>query len=271
MATKYSKIEEEVIFLRAITDLIDSMVNHAVLQVVGASPDANILFHTSTDQRLFNILLVDLLSTSDKRLVGRRVPYLAALTEICNEPSFDVRGSVEGLRVATASFVDWLAFEPTVEAWLPSIDREVELTMPRSTFLRICGNLSKHSILRQSRPAEEVQLLLEKSGVSLTLDEAVLALEDFYQRFHTDILNYHASAIAEMLTQIQWGVYYYLLPEYERSYVFECGEFAKYRFTYPEGVEQSLAKSLYWDLMNDVRRKPIMNRFVVTKHLKSRY
>jgi hypothetical protein len=271
MATSYSKIEVEVIFLRAITDLIDSMVNFAVFQVVGMSPDANILFHTSTHQKLFNILLVDLLSTSDKRLVGRQVSYLDALRGICNQPSFDVASSIANLRSAVASFTDWLSFEPTVDVWLPSADSEVQLTLPRSTFIRICGNVSKHSILRQSRPAEELRALLEQAGVSLTLDGAVLALEDFFERFHTDIFNYHASRIAELLNEIQWGVYDYLLPEYQRSYVYEGGAMRKYHFCYPDEVRSDLAKSLYWDLMNWIRRKPIVERFAVTKYLKMRY
>jgi hypothetical protein len=58
-----SPIEEEVVFLKAITDLIDNMVNFEVLSVVGISPDTNILFHTGIHQRFFNILLVDRLST----------------------------------------------------------------------------------------------------------------------------------------------------------------------------------------------------------------
>lgn len=271
MTTPYSKAEEEIIFLRAITDLIDSMVNFSIFQVVGESPDANILFHTSTHQKLFNILLVDLLSASDKRLVRRQVSYLDALRGICNQPSFDVNGSIANLQSAVAAFTEWLAFEPTVDVWLPSANSEVKLTLPRSAFIRICGNVSKHSILRQSRPAEELRALLDRAGVSLTLDGSVLALEDFFERFHSDIFNYHASRIVELLNEIQWGAYNYLLPEYQRSYVYEGGAMKKYHFCYPDEVQSDLAKSLYWDLMNWIRREPIIKMFTVTKYLKMRY
>ncbi len=104
MATDYNRTETEVIFLRAITDLIDSMVNLAMLEVLGTSPDANILFHTAEHQKMFNILLVDLLSESDKSLVGRQVPYPRALSDICEQPSFEAGGSVEHLRTAVATF-----------------------------------------------------------------------------------------------------------------------------------------------------------------------
>lgn len=53
-------IEEEVVFLKAIKEMIDSMVNFAMLSLQGSDPDASVLFKTSMHQRLFNILLVDL-------------------------------------------------------------------------------------------------------------------------------------------------------------------------------------------------------------------
>ncbi len=156
--------------------------------------------------------------------------------------------------------------------WSPSPDSELQVTLSRETFIRICGNVSKHSLLRQSRPAAKLKSLFEKAGASsLTLDEAVLAMEEFYERFHTDIFNYHASTIAEMLNEIQWAVYEYLRPEYERSYVSDGGSPQKYHFLYPEEVRLSLPRALYWDLMNWVRRGPIVPRFTVTKYLKMRY
>jgi hypothetical protein len=271
MAQSYSKIETEIIVLRAVTDLIDSMVNCSIFEVVGESPDANIIFHTSTHQKLFNILLVDLLSKPDDRLVGYHVPYLIALHGICEKPEFDVNGSIAGLKSAVASLTDWLTFEPTVDAWLPSISSEVRLTLPRSSFIRICGNISKHSLLRQSQPAKELKALLERAGVFVTLDDAVLALVDFYERFHMDIFNYHSSTIVELLNDIQWGTYQYLIPEYQRSYVYDGGPMMKYHFSPSQKIQSGLAKLLYEDLMNWIRRKPLVNQFTVTRYLKMRY
>jgi hypothetical protein len=65
-------IEEEVILLKAVKELIDSMVNFEVLDVVGSDPDCNILFRTMTHQRFFNIVLVDFLSRTDKRASVRQ-------------------------------------------------------------------------------------------------------------------------------------------------------------------------------------------------------
>lgn len=268
----YTKIEEEIIFLNAITDLIDEMVNHTMFIIVGDPPDQEIRFHTSIHQKLFNILLVDLLSKSDKKLVGKDELYTDALKRICDQPSFIIDDSIHDLQVATSTLIDWLGTKMTAHVWLPSLDADVHLSMERSTFIRICGNLSKHSFLRQSWPAQQLKGLLEQAGKQVSLAEATLALEEFYERFHTDILNYHGSTIVEMLNAIQWGVHEYLLPQYRRSHVsLDEEELGKYRLDYPEGITSAIAKSLYWDLMNDVRRKPYVEKFSATKYLKMRY
>lgn len=51
-------IEEEVILLKAVKEFIDSMVNFEMLQIYGSDPDSNILFNTSTHQKLFNVILL---------------------------------------------------------------------------------------------------------------------------------------------------------------------------------------------------------------------
>lgn len=154
---------------------------------------------------------------------------------------------------------------------MPSIDTETTLKLTRIAFLKMCGNIAKHNFLRLIGAAEELKEILSRNSVQIGLDEAVLALEDFYRWFHDDILNYHASVIAEFLNNIRWGIYEYLQPEFQRSIVWGSREPPKYRYTYPAGVTSSLARSYYWDLMNDVRRPPYVRRFQVTRWLKLRY
>ena len=60
-------IEQEIIILKAVKELIDSMVNFELMSLVGDDPDSNILFKSSIHQKLFNIILVDFLSRTDKR------------------------------------------------------------------------------------------------------------------------------------------------------------------------------------------------------------
>ena len=148
---------------------------------------------------------------------------------------------------------------------------QTTLKISRISFLKMCGNISKHNFLRSVGVAEELKKTLAASGVEVTLDYALFALADFYERFHTDILNYHSSTIAEFLNNIRWGIYEYMQPEFRRSIVGVGGDPPKYRYIYPKGVTFSFVKECYWELMNEVRSAPYMRRFAVTKWLKLRY
>jgi hypothetical protein len=268
----FTDIEEEIVFLKAVHDLIGSMVNYEVLSVVGTDPDSNIIFHTMTHQRFFNITLVDFLSMTDKAAPTTRKSYLGAMRAIAANPHFDVGGSVAALRTASEEFADWLNQEVEIDVWMPSINADVTLKLTRLDFLKMCGDISKHSFLRAVGVAKELQQLLEAGGRPTTLEEALLALPDFDGRFHTDILNYHASTIAEFLNNIRWGIYEYLQPEHNRSIVRDNpGDPARYRFTYPADVTSEFVRQCYWDLMNEMRRPPCMPRFKVTRYLKLSY
>ncbi len=153
---------------------------------------------------------------------------------------------------------------------MPSIDVQSQLKMRRVEFLKLCGNVTKHSFLRSAGFAEALRSLLDKSGHKITLDQALLALGDFYERFHTDILSYHASTLAELLNNIRWGIYEYLNPEYKASVKFEMGSPA-YHYVIPEFVTSDFARTCYWDLLNEVRSEPCMRRFEATRWLKQRY
>ena len=266
-----SDVEEEVILLKAVKELIDSMVNFEVLDLYGSDPESNILFKSTTHQRFFNIILVDFLSRTDKKAFIKQTSYLGALKKISTTPNFDVNSSVTSLSDATYEFSDWLEQKIEVQAWLPSIDTETTLSLCRITFLKMCGDISKHNFLRAIGVAEDLKKVLSESGVPVELDDALLSLADFYERFHTDILNYHASTIAQFLNNIRWGIYEYLQPEFKRSIVWESSNPPKYRFTYPERISSRLAKECYWEIMNEVHSPPYVRRFQVTKWLKLRY
>ena len=267
----FSGAEREVIFLKAVKELIDEMVNYEVFDLNGSDPESQIMFHSITHQRFFNIILVDFLSRSDKKVIGEQQSYLGAIQSICQNPSFNEGNSIESLSCATDEFVTWLEQEIQAEIWLPSIETDTILSIKRIEFLKICGNISKHNFSRLSGVANDVVKILVRNNINVGLEEALLVLDEFYERFHTDILNYHSSTIAEFLNNIRWGIYEYLQPEFCRSIVWESGNSPMYKYTYPESIQNKFAKSCYWDLMNEVRSVPYMRRFRVTKWLKLRY
>ena len=270
MAIKYSGIEQEVIILKAVKELIDSMVNFELMSLLGNGPDSEIAFKDYTHQRFFNIILVDFLSRSDKRGPIKQTSYLGGLREIVNNPYFDENNSAHNLKVATQEFKEWLEQEVEVDVWLPSIDKETKLKILRFDFLKMTGDISKHNYLRAIGVAEELKEILSKSGITVDINEALLALAEFYERFQ-DILGYHSSTIAEFLNNIRWGIYDYLQPEFNKSIVWEGGDPPKYHYTYPKEIQSEFAKACYWELMNEVRSKPYMRKFKVNKWLKLRY
>jgi hypothetical protein len=266
-----SNIEQEIIILKAVKELIDSMVNYEMMSLVGNDPDSNILFNSSTHQRFFNIVLVDFLSRTDRKAPIKQTSYLGAMKDISEGPSFNVNDSIRPLHEATHRFIAWLEQEVEVDVWLPSIDMQTTLNISRISFLKMCGNISKHNFLRSVGVAEELQKTLADNGVPVTMEDSLLALSDFYDRFHIDILNYHSSTIAEFLNNIRWGIYEYMQPELRRSIVWEGGDPPKYRYIYPNAVTSRFAKECYWELMNEVSSAPYMRKFTVTKSLKLRY
>jgi hypothetical protein len=264
-------IEEEVVFLKAANDGIASMVNCEMLTVHNDPSGSTILFASAEHQRSFNILLADFLSRTDRRAPVRRKSFLGALRHISTQPQFNATDSVGALRNATTAFVQWLEHSPVIEVWLPSIEKQVSIQVPRRTYLKMSGDIAKHDLLRLIGVAEELRNALQAAGIKVDQEDALLALDDFYERFHTDILNYHGSTLVEFLNDIRWGIQDYLTPEYRRSYTPEGGTPPMYRYDYPTGVRGKFARQRYWDLMNDVRAGPYFPRFVAHRSLKMRY
>lgn len=271
MPLELTPIEEEVVFLKATLDAINSMVNFSVMSLHGTDPESTILFETRTHQQFFNVALVDFLSRTDKKAPVRQASYLGALQKIADSPLFSIENSVDDLRSVTTEFVNWLEAEITVDVWFPSIELRAPLRVPRIQYIKMTGDLSKHNLLRSVGVAEDLQQLLAGQGVQIGLDAAMLALDDFYEWFHDHVLNYHSSTLAEYLNNLRWGVHNYLGPEFSRSIVWSDGSPSMYRYTYPAGVESKFGRENYWKLMNLVRSKPYMRRFHVTKWQKLRY
>ena len=214
-------------------------------------------------------------------LTGSFFKILSAEDEFSNEEikeitdrlqEFDQNNSINSLSTYVDEFSTWLERAVVVEkVWLPSIDLEINLSIKRVEFIKICGNISKHNFSRLSGVAKELQIIFERNNATLDDDEALVIIDEFYEWFHDDIFSYHSSAIAEFLNNIRWGIYEYLQPEHQRSIVATDGHPIKYRYTYPDKVRKKFAQTCYWGLMNEIRSRPYMEKFQVTKYLKMRY
>jgi hypothetical protein len=273
----YTDIEKEIIVLRAVWDLIDGMVNYVIFCKGHGTLDAELKFNSAETQRLFNILLADFLSRPGRGEFDLSSPagpkktdytFLFDLLRICNDSKLNSLST--SILIPVQEFIDWLEGECVIErVWFPSIEIETDVHLKRITYLKICGDIAKHSFSRLGRNVNRIMSVLNANGVEIDEGQGFLILPDFYDWFHKHVLNYHGSTIAEFLNNIRWGIFEYLQPEFTRSFE-KTGELG-YRFKQPEDCIQPLALAMHWDLMNQVRGEPYFPRFQTTSVLKRRY
>lgn len=267
-------IEEEVILLNAVIDIIDLMVTPEMLRLDGTNQSSTVGFKTSIHRRFFTIILVDFLSRTDKDLPTNANPYLRALREISDNPQLETDNSINLLRITVNDFSKWLNCKVSIKnMWLPSIDKQVSFKISRIDFLKMCGNISKHNILRSGRIVKDLQNTLANHGHFVDLQDAMLALNDFYERFHDDIIIYHTSTLIEFLNNIRWGIHEYLQPEFLRSRTLNTKSTIPSSFEHkiPTQIQNKYARQCYLDLMSRVQLKPFIKKFRATKTLKELY
>lgn len=277
----FSKTEQEIIVLKAIWEMIEEMVNYEIFVKLRGTDEVALMFNSRTCQRLFNVLVVDFLSQPRKWPFDLAVPspnasasersLLFHLKRICDDPRLNSSGGNE-LRLSLDNFVQWLEAKCCVEkVWLPSIGVELDITVRRISFIKICGNIAKHNFARLSVNVEHIRKILQENGVSIDDDQGYLVIPEFYDWFHKNVFGYHSSAIAEFLNNIRWAIYTYLRPEFDRSFTRDDPNSIMYRFKYPPECNMALTKAMYWDLMNAIRSEPYVPKFEVTRYLKMRY
>jgi hypothetical protein len=281
----FSPAEQEVIVLNAAWGMIDDMVNHAVFVPLGDKVhDTNLIPQTTETLRLFNILLADFLSPLVRRgrgdlpfalpapTKGARssdLTFLFYLRQVAASPR--LYSDAAALGGPVEAFSVWLEVKSFVEkVWLPSIEVEVDLAIERREWIKICGDIAKHSFARRESNVAKIARILAEHGHKIDEGVGYVLLPEFWDWFHANLFAYHASTIAEFLNNIRWGLYTYLCPEFERAFHRVDPE-PMYRFHVPAEIAHPLARSMYWDLMNRCRSTPYFPHFTVTQSLKCCY
>jgi hypothetical protein len=216
-------------------------------------------------------MLVDFLSNLDGGIFGKSISCLRVLQNICKNPLFNDNSSIHFLNESVETFRNWLEMNVTVDVWFPSVDIEASFKIRRIEFIKICGNIFKHGLGRLTKTAKDLRQIFNDNGYTIDEEQSLLALEDFHERFHDDILSYHLSHIAEMINNIRWGIHFYLLPEYESSHYWVNESDRRYVYTVPECMKSRFSRNCYWELMNDVRRKPFVGLFKTHEYSRSHY
>lgn len=196
--------------------------------------------------------------------------FIFHLRQVCEVPRLG--DDAAGLREQIEAFAEWLEEEFVVpEDWLPDIDMQRGLRISRYWYIRLCGDIAQHYPGRLSDVVKHIGKLLRESDRNVDIQTAYLAIENFFNWFFDDIFIYHSSQIAEFLNNIRWEVFNYLQPKFERSYCLAedaTPDFAAYRYNVPESINQPVAHAMCWDIMNRVRWKPRMPRFVIHEMFK---
>ena len=246
------------------------------------------MFKTSQHCRLFNIMLGDFLAQfnafkGEPVPLGLRPPpsnarpsdltFLYYLRQVCANPK--LASVASDLNAQTEAFATWLEGEFTAEGVnLHGVDIVADIRIHRYRYIKICGDIAKHSLPRLATNVGHIRRLLKASGHDIGEREAYLAVETFFEWFHADIFVYHSSLISEFLNNIRWAIYDYLQPRFAQSWHLTeraTPSFPIYAYHYPDGCVEPVARAMFWDLMNRVRAKPRLHRFVVSDSFKQRY
>ncbi|MBI1207523.1 MAG: hypothetical protein GC191_09585 [Azospirillum sp.] len=281
-------IEREAIILNSVWEMIDGMVNWAIFVKNDRTELTNLMFQTSAHARLFVILLGDFLSDV-RAFKGEPVPlglkpapsnarpsdltFLFHLRQVCANPKLGQDASA--LATAVENFATWLEGEFTATGVnLHAIDVVADLRVARYRYIKMCGDIAKHNLARLAANVGHLRKLLDQAGQPVSEQQAYLAVETFFEWFQQDIFIYHSSQIGEFLNNIRWATYRYLQPEFLRSWHLtdrETTGFPAYGYRVPSDIAEPVAMAMYWEVMNRLRSKPYVQRFVISPHMKMRY
>jgi hypothetical protein len=282
MADKsYSALDREIITLAAVWDLIGSMVHYAHFMKEHKIDDATLTFSTREASKLFLIILADFLSLPRDGTFGLTKPrsegsmgetYLGHLQRVVEAPL--LAGDSTLLALSLQAFADWLdGFAVVDHVWLPSINREGTLRVQRMAYLKICGTISKHGFARLGDIVGQLRRILAANGTDIDEGQSYLVVPEFQEWFQDNVFIASSTLIAWHLNEIRWGIYEYLTSEFRRAYtpttVIHGAQV--YGYDVPSEITAPLVRSMYWDLMNDVRTPSYFPRFTVDRFMSELY
>lgn len=285
----YCALEQEAIVLKAVWDMIDGMVSFGIFSPlhedqngVRRTRDILLLFRDDSARTLFNILLTDFLSypkagtfdlpspPTHKEARSSDATFLFYLRRIAENPILGFDGHL--ISEPVNAFADWLDGIIRFEAaWFPRLNIGCQFEIERLEGIKLCGNIGKHSFARLSRNATEIKDLFERQDHTIKPEDAYAFMPDFYEWFHDNFFIYQSSVIAEFLNNIRWGIYLYLQPCFQAAYTPRpVHDFQMYTYRIPQPIRpDTIAFSMFWDLMNDQRSPPWFPRFTISERDKA--
>jgi len=268
----YSAAESEAIGLCIALEAVGDIANHALLELTDVSSfpgEAEVRFPSRVYQQLFLARLLDFAKEGgDASLTGVNGSCLSVLQAACESRCFDQNNSVSSLKESTAALDDWLAAKTPLKLWLPSLDIEAILNVPRIEFLCISGNQAKHNLSRLTGLSKRIESLLRDHGHDVALEQVPLALDDFREHLQEDYFSYYGTWLVELLNNVRWSLQEYLLPTFKASFKRVPDDDVRYTYEYPAAIANPVPRAWFWRLMNNVRSGPYLKRFEGAHYLK---
>ncbi len=284
----FSEIEQEAIVLSAVVSMVDDMVNHAIFCPLDEKrTDTNLLPQTAGSLRQFGTFLRDFLSPVTGK-GGSPLPFdlpkpprdgskvdhttLYYLKRVCEKPLIGTK--IDHLSRIVQEFSDWLeAYAFVEEVWFGNISQKVDLRIKRIDFIRMSGDIGKHNFLRLAGQANTLRRILGDNNVEIDESDAYLALPDCWDWFHTHLLAYHASTIAEFLNNIRYAIRLYITPVALERYTVTGNVDGLELFTFerPTEIVNRFAWAQFFELMQGSLRQPNFPPFSVARTMKMRF
>lgn len=269
----YSVEEREAIGLCIALEAVGDIANHVLLEfrdVPSFPGEAEVRFPSRVHQQLFLIRLLDFSKEGgDSTLTGVEGSCLAVLQAACESKSFDSDDSVASLKESTGALVDWLASKTPLSLWLPSLNIEAKLNVPRLEFLYISGNQVKHNLSRLTGLSKRIASTLKDHGHDVPIEQIPLVLDDFREHLQEDYFAFYGTWLAELLNNVRWGLQEYLLPIFRASFTREPGQEIAYTYRYPASIVNDVPRAWFWRLMNNIRSEPYLKRFSGAHYMKN--
>ncbi|MGI0495392.1 hypothetical protein ACN4EG_26740 [Alkalinema pantanalense CENA528] len=177
--------ERETIGLCISLEALNDIVNYALLDVreIPRVPgESEVYFKDFVHRSLFVIRFLDFAKeVGDSKLTGVSGSCISVLKEACQNKSFNIDESVKELELALIALQAWLDFKAPLKLWLPTLDIEAKIEVPRMEFLKISGNQSKHNISRLTGVSKGIHQVLSEHNYDVPIELVPLALEDFQE------------------------------------------------------------------------------------------
>jgi hypothetical protein len=269
----YSAAERETIGLCIALEAISDIANHSLLalrDIPSLPGQAEVRFPSRIHQQLFLIRLLDFANEGgDPTLTGVKGSCLEVLQAACESKSFNSGNSVATLKESTEALANWLTSTTTLKLWLPALNVEATLSVPRLDFLYISGNQTKHNLSRLTGLSKRIASILKDHGHDVTDEQIPLALDDFREHLQEDYFAYYGAWLAELLSNIRWGLQDYLLPTFSESFTRDADHEIAYTYRYPSSINSEVPRLWFWRLMNNIRTGPYLKRFSCPHYMKN--